>query len=137
MLTPEQREEGRRLLSIFKAYWPRKNGPFLSVNEMRESLDNFDKIETRMGQWLIDHADALLADHEIDVAEIKRAAVREFARSIIAIYKSDAAKLRRAAKLPKGYSAVALKQEAQECDERVELIQKLAADRGVKLDEKP
>ena len=53
MLTPEQREEGRRLLAKFNtsvADNPQGSAAISAVRPLRD--------------WLLDHADALLADHE-------------------------------------------------------------------------
>lgn len=71
-LTPEQREEGRRLLEAYHRY-------------RHADLDNALGARGAMSAWMVEHADALLAEPAtIDVAEIKRAAVREFAQTLIA-----------------------------------------------------
>lgn len=65
-MTPEQRDEGRRLWNAFRGC----------------TFVNYAIHAQAWTDWTRRHADALLADPAIDVAEIKREAVREFAESL-------------------------------------------------------
>lgn len=113
MLTPEQREEGRRLLTV-----ARRN--------RKARVSATDDTTGEWLQWIHKHADALLADTEIDVAEIKRQSVREFVALVVRTLepRRKCAKDAGEAELARGLS------------QAIFTMCNLSVDRGVNLDEK-
>jgi len=117
MLTPEQREEGRRRLSRLRD----------------ASAVEYEAARADWHTWTRYHADALLADPE----EIKRAAVREFAEKAASKFRANAQSwsvLANVDSLPAGRElALARSQEwLNAADEVVSM-----ADRGVTLNTEP
>ena len=120
MLTPEQREEGRRLLALIS----RESQP------IKEWATNSSAWE----QWLEDNIDALLADPE----EIKRSAVREFAEAVHADFLEQIEiELKRSKCATMVETRIEYEARAEEWSEAAIRLEQFAAARGVTLNTEP
>lgn len=120
-LTQEQREEGRRRLKRLRT----------------THIEAYEHALADWHVWTRQYADALLADPEIDVEEIKREAVREFARKVASKFGANAQSwsvLANVDSLPAGRELARARSDLwlAAADEVM-----VAAARGVNLDEKP